>query len=140
MRAEDVEDGLRLERDYAALSEEAITREGVFSELAPFACPSCGGSLWAAPGEDEPRFRCRIGHAFGSESLLSEQSRSLDASLAAALRALLERGQLARRIARRLRAAGAGERAERYDRIVKESEQDALVLRRVLLSRDGADS
>jgi two-component system chemotaxis response regulator CheB len=135
-----VEEKLRLEREYSRLSEEAISREDVFSEVAPFACPSCGGSLWEAPDEYQLRFRCRIGHAFGSETLLSEQSQSLDASLASALRALHERADLAKRVGRRLRAAGAEERAERYDRIVKESERDALVIRRVLLSRDSADS
>jgi two-component system, chemotaxis family, protein-glutamate methylesterase/glutaminase len=138
-KEKNVEDEVRLERDYAALDPEAISREQVFPELAPFACPSCGGSLWQAP-DDQLRFRCRIGHAFGSETLLSEQSQTLDASLAAALRALHERADLARRMGRRLRGLGADSRAERYDRIVEESERDALVIRRVLLSRDGADS
>jgi two-component system chemotaxis response regulator CheB len=133
-------EGLRLERDYAALSEDAVSREGVFPELAPFACPSCGGSLWEAPDVHNLRFRCRIGHAFGSESLLTEQSQSLDGALAAAYRALHERAHLARRVGRRLRALGADARAERYDRIVEESERDALVIRRVLLNRDDADS
>jgi two-component system, chemotaxis family, protein-glutamate methylesterase/glutaminase len=136
----EVEEELRLERDYAALDDQAISREDVFPDLAPYACPSCGGTLWEAPDPHQLRFRCRIGHAFGSETLLSEQSQSLDASLAAALRALHERADLARRVGRRLRAAGADARAERYDRIVKESERDALAIRKVLLSRDGADS
>ena len=135
-----MEEELRLEREYATLSADAISRDGVFPELAPFACPSCGGSLWEAPDDDNLRFRCRIGHAFGSETLLAEQSQSLDAALAAALRALHERADLARRVRRRVRALGAEERAERYDRIVEESERDALVIRRVLLSRDDADS
>jgi two-component system chemotaxis response regulator CheB len=135
-----VEEELRLEREYATLSADAISREGVFPDLAPFACPSCGGSLWEAPDDDNLRFRCRIGHAFGSETLLAEQSQSLDAALAAALRALHERADLAKRVGRRVRALGAEGRAERYDRIVEESERDALVIRRVLLSRDDADS
>jgi two-component system chemotaxis response regulator CheB len=136
----EVEEELRLERDYAALSEDAVSREGVFPQLAPFGCPSCGGSLWEAPDAQNLRFRCRIGHAFGSESLLTEQSQSLDGALAAAYRALHERAHLARRIGRRLRALGADARAERYDRIVQETERDALVIRRVLLNRDDADS
>jgi two-component system chemotaxis response regulator CheB len=136
---EEVEEELRLERDYAALDEAVIAREDVFPDLSPFACPACGGALWEAPDEFQLRFRCRIGHAYGAETLLTEQSQSLDQSLAAALRALHERADLARRVGRRLRAAGAGERAERYDRVVKESERDALIIRRVLLSRDGND-
>jgi len=138
-RKADADEELRLEREYAALSVEAISREDVFPDVSPFACPSCGGALWEAHDADQLRFRCRIGHAFGAETLLSEQSQSLDASLAAALRALRERGDLAKRVGRRLRTAGAESRAERYDRIVEESERDALAIRRVLLSRDGAD-
>ena len=135
----EVEEKLRLERDYASLDSEAIAREDVFGRLAPFGCPSCGGTLWEAPDEHQLRFRCRIGHAFGAETLLSEQAQTLDASLAAALRALHERADLAKRVSRRLRAAGAEPRAERYDRIIQESERDALVIRRVLLSRGDAD-
>jgi PAS domain S-box-containing protein len=59
----EVGDELRQERDYATLSADAISRKGVFSELAPFACPSCGGSLWEAPDDENLHFRCRIGHA-----------------------------------------------------------------------------
>jgi two-component system, chemotaxis family, protein-glutamate methylesterase/glutaminase len=91
--------------------------------------------LWEAPDEDQLRFRCRIGHAFGSESLVSEQSADLDASLAAALRALREHAHLARRVGDRLRAGGHDDRAARYDRIQGEAEHDAEVIRKVLLDR-----
>jgi two-component system, chemotaxis family, protein-glutamate methylesterase/glutaminase len=129
-----------LEREYAALSQAAISRDQVSGDPSPFACPSCGGVLWELPDEHRLRFRCRIGHAFGTESLLVAQTQSLDASLAAALRALQERAGLARRAGLRLRAARAEGRAERYDRLVEESERDALAIRKVLLSRDSADS
>src|SRR5206468_6495586 len=98
----DGEPELRLEREYASLSEAAISRERVFGDLSPFGCPSCGGVLWEAPDDDQLHFRCRIGHAFGAETLVAAQSQSLDASLAAGLRALRERADLARRVGRRL--------------------------------------
>ncbi|HEY3922221.1 MAG TPA: hypothetical protein VGL76_08920, partial [Gaiellaceae bacterium] len=65
------------------------------------------------------------------------QDDRLEASLAAGLRALHERADLARRIGQRLRGAGAGKRADRYDRLVEESERDALMIRRLLLDHDG---
>jgi two-component system chemotaxis response regulator CheB len=131
-----MDDEIGRETDYAALDEAAISREEVFAQRAPFSCPSCGGTLWEAP-EDEPlRFRCRIGHAFGADSLLVGQSEALDASLAAALRALEERADLARRVGARLVAGGHPERAERYDRIRGDSERNAAVIRKVLLERD----
>jgi len=45
------------------------------------------------------RFRCHVGHAFGVDSLLAEQSESLEAALWASVRALEETAQLADRLA-----------------------------------------
>jgi two-component system chemotaxis response regulator CheB len=135
-RRKEMDDELSRESDYAALDEAAISREEVFSERAPYSCPSCGGTLWQAPEEEPLRFRCRIGHAFGADSLLVTQSETLDASLAAALRALQERADLAKRMSERLVAGGHARRAERYDRIRDEAERNAGVIRKVLLERD----
>jgi two-component system chemotaxis response regulator CheB len=133
--ADPVEEQLEREQEYAELGIDVITDPQVFPELSPFACPSCGGALWEAP-EEGLRFRCRIGHAFGSETLLLEQSEQLDQALAEALRALQERSDLARRVARRLRLQGLPSRAERYERIVADSERHGLAIRNVLLHRD----
>jgi two-component system chemotaxis response regulator CheB len=103
--------------------------------VAPFACPSCGGSLWETPG-DPLRFRCRIGHTFGSEGLLVEKSQQLDRALAEALRALEERAELAKRVAGRLRNRGMEVRAVRQDEVIRESQRHALVIRNVLLHRN----
>ena len=104
-------------------------------DVAPFACPSCGGSLWEAP--DEPlRFRCRIGHTFGSDGLLVEKSQQLDRALAEALRALEERAELSTRMATRLRTRGMERSASRHDDVIRESQRHALVIRNVLLHRN----
>jgi two-component system chemotaxis response regulator CheB len=135
-RRGEMEDELSRENDYASLDADAIEREEVFAERAPYSCPSCGGTLWESPDDEALRFRCRIGHAFGADSLLVTQSETLDASLAAALRALQERADLARRVSDRLVAGGHARRAERYDRMREDAERDAGVIRKVLLSRD----
>jgi two-component system chemotaxis response regulator CheB len=133
-----VEDDMRLEAAYAAIDTAAIERpEGVGSRSA-FACPSCGGVLWEATESELMRFRCRIRNAFGTETLVAEQGRSIEDALKAAMRALQERADLARRVAKRIRLGAPGT-AARYDRIVAESELDALVIRRVLLDHDSPD-
>jgi len=137
-RENEVEDEMRLEAAYAVMDVDAIERPDGVGGRSPFGCPTCGGVLWEAPQSDQLRFRCRIGHAFGAETLLAEQGRSIEDALGAAVRALQERADLARRVARRIRSGAPG-RAERYDRIVAESERDALVIRRVLLDHDSPD-
>jgi len=135
-RTHEADEELQREIEYAVLDEDTIASEDVFSQRSAYSCPSCGGSLWEAPDDDSLRFRCRIGHAFGSESLLVSQSEALDASLAAALRALHERADLARRVSRRMRATGRTDAASRYDASEAEAERDASLIRSVLLTRD----
>ena len=34
-----------------------------------YSCPNCGGVLWEVDDGGTPRFRCRVGHAYGALSL-----------------------------------------------------------------------
>jgi two-component system chemotaxis response regulator CheB len=106
--------------------------------LAPFGCPTCGGALWEAP--DTFRFRCRIGHAFGPDSLFVEKSNQLDTALAVALRALEERAEISKRIAERLRRRGIERRVALYEETARESIRQARVIRNVLLDRNVQDA
>src|SRR5262249_44731496 len=74
-------------------------------EESPFSCPTCGGVLREAP-DDVLRFRCRVGHAFGADSLLQAQSETVDDALWMALRALQERAELSARLIERMREKG----------------------------------
>jgi two-component system chemotaxis response regulator CheB len=103
--------------------------------VSPYACPSCGGALWEVPG-DSLRFRCRIGHTFGTDGLLVQKSQQLDRALAEALRALEERAELSQRLAARLRKRGMERRASQQDEVNRESLRHALVIRNVLLHRN----
>ena len=82
------------------------------------------------------RFRCRVGHAFGAESLLTAQAQRLDEALWTALRALEERSSLARRMAGRLRDTGHDSRAQRFDGSAEEADERAGLLRDVLLGAE----
>jgi two-component system chemotaxis response regulator CheB len=64
-----------------------------------FACPECHGVLWELKQGDLVRFRCRVGHSFGPESLAEEFSEASEAALWAAMRALEEKAAMQRRIA-----------------------------------------
>jgi len=134
------DDPMLLETKYAALDRAVLQREEGIGERSAFACPECGGELWMTNNGNAEHFRCRVGHAYGSGSLLAAQSDSLDAALWTALRALEERSSLSRRIATRFRARDMNLAAQRHDEIVRESERHALVIRNVLLGRDAREA
>jgi two-component system chemotaxis response regulator CheB len=62
----------------------------------------------------------------------------MDRALWVALRTLEERGSLARRVRKRLRAAGNEAAAARYDQAIEESERHANVIRAVLAGQGEA--
>ena len=86
--------------------------------------------LWQVDEEDLLRFRCRVGHAYSSETLLAEQETSLETALWTALRALEESAALARRLAARASARQQRRTAERFAEQAAETEQHAALIRR----------
>jgi two-component system chemotaxis response regulator CheB len=99
---------------------------------SPIACPECGGVLWEVDQEDVLRFRCRVGHAYSAESLLEAQREGIEASLWSAVRALEEKAQLSRRIAQRAIDSHRPHAAQRFEEQVRDMEQHANMLRRLL--------
>jgi two-component system chemotaxis response regulator CheB len=96
-------------------------------ELGPvseFACPECGGSLWEITDQKNFRFRCRVGHAYSAKHLLDEQTVCFDRALWTALRALRERTDLSKRLAKRFRGINP-RTAERYETQALQSEEEA---------------
>jgi two-component system chemotaxis response regulator CheB len=97
-----------------------------------FTCPECSGALWEIEEDGVVRFRCRTGHQYSLETLISEQSGTIEAALWSALRALEERGAMLRRIAQRLSQRGNSSTAFRYARNADQAVQQAFVLRQAL--------
>lgn len=103
-----------------------------------FGCPECGGTLWEMLGDNLLRYRCRVGHAYTGETLLSEQGERQEAALWAAIRALEERAQLLTKLAQNAEAAGASRLISNYEERSRTALEQALVLRELLIeSRTG---
>lgn len=68
-----------------------------------FTCPECTGVLWEVDEPEVLRFRCRVGHAYSAESLMSGQEETQEAALWAGIRALEENAKLSERLAQRFR-------------------------------------
>jgi two-component system chemotaxis response regulator CheB len=96
---------LRVETRISRLEESEMEDVEKIGELSAFTCPECRGALWELRDGDLLRFRCHVGHAFSSESLMAEQSEELENALWAALRSLEENAALSLRMGQRERAS-----------------------------------
>jgi two-component system, chemotaxis family, protein-glutamate methylesterase/glutaminase len=101
-----------------------------------FSCPDCNGVLWQIQDSGLERYRCRVGHAWSPESLLTQQSEALEAALWVALRSLEERAALSRRLAEPARRRGHSITATRFEEQAAEAQQAARLVRDLLLNRD----
>jgi two-component system, chemotaxis family, protein-glutamate methylesterase/glutaminase len=133
--ADPVPTGMRVEVEMEGFSMEAF--EGTHpGRPSGFSCPDCHGVLWQIKDGGLERYRCRVGHAWSPESLLTQQSEALEAALWVALRSLEERAALARRLAEPARRRGHAITATRFEEQAAEAEQAARLVRDLLLDRD----
>ncbi len=99
-----------------------------------FTCPECGGSLWETQDSEILQYRCHVGHGFSADTLLGEQSETLETALWTAYRALEERAALARRLATRARERGHAITADRFEMQAEDAERRAEIVRGALSS------
>jgi two-component system, chemotaxis family, protein-glutamate methylesterase/glutaminase len=95
--------------------------------VSGFTCPECSGALWEVDEGGLLRYRCRVGHAYSTESLVAEQGVALEAALWTGLRALEERAALFHRLARRFE--GDAPAAGRYRRQAEEAHTQSRLVR-----------
>lgn len=128
--------GADLEREMAilAMDESAHQRAERYGAPSRHVCPECGGVLWEVNHtEGGPlRFRCETGHAYTAATLAEEQAEHVEASLWAALRALEDQAELARRRAATARARGLATLATRFGVQEEAAQQHATALRAIL--------
>jgi two-component system chemotaxis response regulator CheB len=98
-----------------------------------FSCPECGGTLFESDNGDLRHYRCHVGHAYGEESLVAEQSTALEGALWSAVRALEEKARLAQRLADRVRARGMSRAGADFERTAREAIQGSGMIRSTLL-------
>jgi two-component system chemotaxis response regulator CheB len=124
----------------AAVMKEQLERGAdheAGSRPSGFTCPLCGGSLWHNEEGNHEHFRCRTGHAFSPDSLFALQSKSTEAALWEALRALEENAALSGRLARQTRGGPHAADQERFRTRQRAAERHAEELRRILMQPDG---
>ena len=122
--------------------EQALARDvpagellGKVGQAAGLVCPDCGAPL-SALEPDREGFRCRGGHAWSADALLSTADHRMQAALWTALRSLDEKTALARQMATTARQRGNLELARRYAGSVDETGAAARLLRARLTVAD----
>jgi two-component system chemotaxis response regulator CheB len=97
-----------------------------------YTCPDCGGVLNEIAEGNMFRFRCQVGHAFNPESLQEAHSGTLEAALWAALRALEQQAELARRLSNKAKQFSQPRSASWHGDRAEAAEKQADLLRGVL--------
>ena len=104
-------------------------------KVSVFTCPECHGTLWEADERGIVRFRCRVGHVYSPESMLSAQTDSVDRALWIALRSLEERAALTHRMADLARSRKHIWVAKAFEQRALAAEEHAAVVRDLLTNR-----
>ena len=122
------------ETEIEAMNEETLESDDKPGTSSVYGCPDCGGVLWELQDDQLLRFRCRVGHAFSADGLLRTQGESLESALWSAFRILHENAALARRLSERARSNNHEQIAEKFDRKSKVAEEQAELIRELLLN------
>jgi two-component system chemotaxis response regulator CheB len=101
-----------------------------------FACPECRGALWELRDGDHTRYRCRVGHAYSEEAMVTAQGTAVEAALWTALEGLEERSELLLRIAKRMHQQPRTH--HRFTTDARDASDRAAIIRRILHGHDGA--
>lgn len=100
-----------------------------------YTCPDCRGTLTEV--DPAGRYRCRIGHAWSTQALLTAHDSEFLAALETALRSLDEKATLARKLAAQVAGRRPAGLAKRYAESESEATAAADTLRRFLLETTG---
>ncbi|HEX8558391.1 MAG TPA: chemotaxis protein CheB [Pyrinomonadaceae bacterium] len=119
-----------------AMEENALDL-GVTKLGAPsvFTCPECHGALLQLKENGRSRYRCHTGHAYSADSLLSELTESVEATLWAAIRSMAESAMLMRHMAEHVRESDPAS-ADRFEEKAGDARRRLEMVRRAVFTHE----
>jgi two-component system chemotaxis response regulator CheB len=120
-----------------AIAELGSVAPGLHGRTTALSCPTCHGAMFELGGAPQPRYRCRLGHAWSPESLLAAQSDAVDRALQIVLRAMSERSALSRQLAALKENRGDPEIVDRHTARADQLDQASDEIRRQLSGETG---
>ncbi len=112
----------------AAMSRNASNEHEHIGIPSVYSCPECGGVLWEIQDNGLLRFRCRVGHAFTSETMLAQQDEALEEALWTALKTLEEHASLTQRMLKHAYQRGHERLAHTLEEKLRQTERRIAVL------------
>jgi len=103
-----------------------------------YSCPECGGVLWEIQDDKLLRYRCRVGHAYSVESMMAEQSESIEEAMWAALKTLEEQASISHTMAEQARKNGRLVIAKRFEERQRQAEKRVELLVAALKKSEAA--
>lgn len=114
--------------------QPANSKDAMAKGAAPFplVCPECEGPLWEFRNGKVHHYECLGGHRYTLESLLAAHSEEVETSLWVALRALEERINLEKRLAKEAETGGRKHNYKLFAARLADNQKHADVLREIL--------
>ncbi|HEX3233207.1 MAG TPA: chemotaxis protein CheB [Gemmatimonadales bacterium] len=119
--------------DPAATGTRSLAGDKPPGKPSGLTCPECGGLLWESEDGGFLHYRCHVGHGYSEDSLVAGQAQRLESALWAAVRALEEKAELARHLARRTRRRGMLRSAKRFEQSIEDADRGSSEIRALLL-------
>jgi two-component system chemotaxis response regulator CheB len=132
-RGQRVPEDIRREVSITARRDSDIDTVDQLGERSALSCPECHGVLWEMKDGELVRYRCHVGHAYTLDALALAQTDEVGRAFSSALRALEERIHVIRRLEKGARQARREWLARNWEARAREYEQQAGVIRNLLL-------
>jgi two-component system, chemotaxis family, protein-glutamate methylesterase/glutaminase len=123
---------IKLETVMAAQESSDVMGGEQVGRLSQVSCPECQGRLWEIADGGLLRYRCRVGHAYTGDALLTAQADEFESTLWRLLRSHQDRANAARRTAERERAQRNDSLADLFQARARGYAEDAEPVRRFL--------
>lgn len=123
---------MEMEPDIVELDRVALRSQEQLGTNSGLSCPDCGGPLQQLHERNLLQFRCRVGHAWSGQSLVTGQAKAQEEALWASIRSLEERAQLMRQLASSARRGNYTLSAQGFEAQAQSAQQRSDLIRQAL--------